>query len=72
MVTKTESKVEIYLIAFEALSKAERNAVLSPMLDDEEFREDFIDIALIRQRQNEPARPFSEYVTERQKRASRK
>lgn len=63
-----QSRAEIYLIALESLSKAEKKAVITRLLEDENIREDILDIALIRQRQGESSRPFSEYLGEREKR----
>ncbi|MDP2931622.1 MAG: hypothetical protein Q8O05_03860 [Chloroflexota bacterium] len=62
-----ESKVEVYLMALQSLSKAEREAVIARLLDDEELREDILDLAIIRERQGEPTRPFREYLAERKK-----
>lgn len=62
-----ESKAEIYLMALQSLSKAERQAVIAHLLDDPKLREDILDLALIRQRQGESSRPFREYLAERGK-----
>ncbi len=48
-----ESKAEVYLMALQSLSKAERAAVIGRLLEDEELREDILDLAVIRQRQGE-------------------
>ncbi len=64
-----ESRVEVYLMALRSLSKTEREAVIARLLEDTGLREDILDLALIRQRQEEPARPFREYLTETKKRA---
>jgi hypothetical protein len=63
-----QSKAEIYLMALESLSKAEKKAVIARLLEDESLREDILDIALIQQRQGEPSRPFREYLAVREKR----
>ena len=59
-----ESKAEIYVMALQSLSKAEREAVISRLLEDPEMREDILDLITIYQRQGEPSRPFREYLTE--------
>ena len=64
-----QSKAEIYLMALNSLSKAERKAVITRLLEDENLREDILDIALIRQRQGEPSRPLHEYLAVREKRS---
>jgi hypothetical protein len=66
MNTATQSKAEIYLMALQSLSKAERKAVITRLVEDESLREDILDIALIRQRQSESGRPFREYLSERE------
>ena len=62
-----ESRAEVYLMALQSLSKAEREAVIARLLDDPALREDILDLALIRQRQGELVRPFREYLAEREK-----
>ncbi len=66
----TQSRADIYLMALESLSKAEKKAVIERLLEDDSLREDILDIALIQQRQGESSRPFSEYLVERAKRGS--
>ena len=70
MNTTIQSKAEIYLMALQSLSKAEKKAVIARLLEDESLREDILDIALIRQRTKEPSRPLKEYLAERKKRSS--
>ncbi len=60
-----ESRAEVYLMALHSLSKAERETVIAHLLEDPQLRQDILDLALIRQRQGEPARPFREYLAER-------
>ena len=64
-----ESRAEVYLMALQSLSEAEREAVITRLLDDPRLREDILDLAVIRQRQGEPSRPFTEYLGERRERA---
>lgn len=49
-------------MALQSLSKAEREEVLTRLLEDEKMREDILDLAIIQQRQEETSRPFSEYL----------
>ncbi len=65
------SKAEVYLMALQSLSKAERDAVITRLLEDTKLREDILDLAIIRQRQAEPSRPFTEYLAQRKKRAKK-
>jgi len=62
-----ESRAEVYLMALQSLSKAEREVVIARLLEDPALREDILDLALIRQRQGEPSRPFREYLAERER-----
>ena len=61
-----ESRAEVYLMALQSLSKSEKEAVIARLLEDPRLREDILDLALIKQRQGEPSRPFREYLAERQ------
>lgn len=65
--TTTESRAEIFAMALRSLSREERRAVISRLLDDETVREDVLDIALIRKRQGDPSRPFREYLAEKER-----
>ena len=66
-----ESRADVYLMALQSLSKAEREAVIARLLEDTKLREDILDLALIQQRQGEPTRPFTDYLAERRKRAGK-
>ena len=65
-----ESRAEVYLMALQSLSKAEKKAVIARLLDDESLREDILDLAIIRERQGEPSRPYRDYVAERKARGN--
>jgi hypothetical protein len=69
-VKTAQSRAEIYLMALESLSKAEKKAVITRLLEDDSLREDILDLALIQKRQGEPSRPFRDYLAERKKRDS--
>jgi len=56
-----ESRAEVYLMALQSLSEAEREAVITRLLEDPQLREDILDLAVIQQRQGEPSRPFRDY-----------
>jgi hypothetical protein len=62
-----ESKAEIYLMALQSLSKREREAVISRLLEDPKLREDILDLLTIYRRRGEHSRPFREYVAETRK-----
>ncbi len=65
--TDKEATAEIFWTAFKALSKEEQEAVLARLLQDEDFVEDLIDIALIEEARRETGRdvPLREYMEER-------
>ncbi|HEX9974342.1 MAG TPA: hypothetical protein VGD14_19895 [bacterium] len=67
MIHITEATAEIFLTAFRAMSKKERSAIVDRLVNDREFIEDLIDIAIIKQRENEPSRSLDEYLAERRK-----
>ena len=50
-----ESRVEVYLMALQSLSKTERETVIALLLEDTRLSEDILDLSLIRQRQDEPS-----------------
>ena len=64
-----ESRSEVFWMAFRSLSQKERRAIVRRLLQEPEFMEDLMDIAIIEQRKGEPARPFREYLEERWSRA---
>jgi hypothetical protein len=68
-VKAVESRAEVYLMALQSLSKAEKEAIIAHLLEDPQLREDILDLAVIQQRQGEPSRPFREYLVDRKKRA---
>ena len=63
--TPTEATAEVFLTALRSLSRRERQAILNGIASDDEMREDLLDLALLEQRQEEPARPFKEYLAEK-------
>ena len=65
--TTTEATSEVFLTAFRALPKKEREAVIEKMLREKEFIEDLIDIVIIEQRRKEPSRSLDEYLADRKK-----
>ena len=67
MMTTTNATAEVFLTAFRAMSKKERNAVIDKLLADNEFMEDLIDISIIKQRKAEPSRSLDDYLADRQK-----
>jgi hypothetical protein len=64
MITE-EAKAEVFWLAFKGLPKKEQHLIVQKLLQDREFVEDLMDIAIIEQRRAEPARPLEEYVDDR-------
>ena len=61
----TEATAAVFLTAFRALSRKERQAVLARLASDPDLREDLHDLALVTQRRDEPSRPLREYLAEK-------
>jgi len=60
-----EATIEVFWTAFRALSKKERAVIMERLLADSEFREDLIDLAILKQRAKEPSRSIEEYLAQR-------
>ncbi len=60
-----ETTVETLWKAFCALSKKERAVIMERLLADSDFREDLIDMAIVKQRAKEPSRSIEEYLAQR-------
>jgi hypothetical protein len=61
---KAEATAEVFWVAFTSLPKEEQSAFLRRVVADEEMRRDLMDLALIEERKEEPARPLREYLAE--------
>ena len=66
--TSKEATAEIFWMAFKALSKKEQEAVLARLLQDKDFVEDLIDIALIEEARREPGQDMllRDYIRKRE------
>jgi hypothetical protein len=62
-----DAKAEVFWLAFKGLAKKEQHLVVQKLLQDREFVEDLLDIAVIEQRRSEPARPLEDYLAEQGK-----
>jgi hypothetical protein len=63
----SEATATVFLTAFRALPRKEREAIMAGLLQDREFREDFFDTVIIEQRRKEPSRSLDEYLADRRK-----
>jgi hypothetical protein len=59
-----EAKAEVFWLAFKGLPKKEQQLIVQKLLQDREFVEDLVDIAIIEQRRSEPSRPLEEHLAE--------
>lgn len=57
-----ECRAEVFMMALESLSKAEKRQVASRLLDYPYLCEDILDIAIIRDREGEPSYPLEEVI----------
>ncbi|MGB8658124.1 MAG: hypothetical protein WCE90_10135 [Candidatus Zixiibacteriota bacterium] len=63
-----QAKAEIFWMAFRGLPKREKQSVIERLLKDEEFMEDLIDLAILKQRRKEPSRSLEHYLADRKRR----
>jgi len=56
--TSREATAEVFVTAFKALSKVERELVFEKIVQDPDLREDMIDIGIALQRESEPSLPY--------------
>jgi len=61
---QTESGSEALWAVFQKLPKAEREAFLRRLLEDEDLREDLSDSIVFLERKDEPSRPYEEFEEE--------
>jgi hypothetical protein len=57
-----EAKAEIFYLAFKSMSKKEKELIIKKLYNDNELKEDIIDLVLIEQRKDEPSYSFEEYL----------
>jgi len=60
-----EAKAEVFWLAFKGLPKKEQQLVVQKLLQDREFVEDLLDIAIIEPWRSESSRPLEEYLADR-------
>jgi hypothetical protein len=62
--TQSQATAEVFLTAFRALPKQEQGAVLAGIVQDENLREDLLDLGVFEQRREEPSQNFEEFLAE--------
>jgi hypothetical protein len=60
-----EAKAEVFWLAFKGLPRKEQQLIVQKLLQDREFVEDLLDIAIIEQRRSEPSRSLKEYLADK-------
>jgi len=66
--TQTQATAEVFLTAFNALTRVEQSRVIVGMIRDRRLREELVDLARAESRSHEPHRPFSQFLRNHQKR----
>ena len=67
MKATSKATAEVFVTAFRALPKSERDEVLVRIARDRTLRCDLLDLATIAARQTEASRSFRDYLDERRK-----
>ena len=67
MSSTSKATAEVFVTAFKALPKSERDEVLVRIARDRSLRRDLFDLATIAERLPEASRPFRDYLDERRK-----
>ncbi len=67
MSISSKATAEVFVTAFRALAKSQRDEVLVRIARDRSLRQDLLDLATISDRQSEQSRPFRDYLSERRK-----
>jgi hypothetical protein len=63
---ESEATAEIFWTAFKVLPKAEQQAVLRRLIQDQTLRRDLMDLSVIEERRDEPSRSLREYLNDHQ------
>lgn len=58
----TKATADVFLTAFRALPRKERETIVEGLLMDREFMEDIFDTVILEQRRKEPSRPLDEIL----------
>ncbi len=63
--TTTQATTEVFWTAFNVLPVEEKRAVIQRIVQDENLRQDLMDLSVIEERRNEQGRPLREYQSAR-------
>ena len=64
-VSPSEATAEVFCTAFRSLPREGRQAVLARLMQERQFREDLIDLNILRERRDEPVRSLAAYMARR-------
>lgn len=62
--TNANATAEVFWTAFQSLKKRDRDAVVTRLIGDKNFREDLFDLVILEQRKREPSRSLEAYLAE--------
>ncbi len=65
MIEPVEATAEVFWTAFQALPKKGREAIVAKLFNDQEFRDELMDIAILEQRKHEPSRSLESYLADK-------
>jgi hypothetical protein len=71
MTAVQQATVDVFWTAFTGLDRRQRALFLNRVLNETDFREDLMDLAMIESRRHEPARSFRDYDQHRANRERR-
>jgi hypothetical protein len=63
----SEAAAEVFWSAFRSLPREGRQAVVARLMQEPQFREDLIDLSILRERRDEPVRSLASYAARRKK-----
>ncbi len=66
-VSAPEAAAEVFCTAFRSLPPEGRQAVVARLMRERQFREDLIDLSILRERRHERARSLASYMARRKK-----
>ncbi len=69
--TVQQATAEVFLTAFEALSRQEQEVIFSRIARDQKFRrllEDISDLLVIEEERGKPSKPLRDYIKDREQR----
>jgi hypothetical protein len=66
-VSTSQAAAEVFCTAFRSLPREGRQAVVARLMQERQFREDLVDLSILRERRHEPVRSLESYMAQRKK-----